>query len=250
MVGYYVPMRIGILTDIHGDWDSMERVLARLDGLRCDRLLCLGDLVVHGDHPNRVVDWFRQRPDLPVIKGNHDIGASIDDDALDGLRFFSEKSRAHTEAARAALTGENQAYLRTLPDQLVESDVIYTHATIGNPFALLRVQETLRDTFLLMAGQGLTVMVAGHSHRTRLFHWPRDKGFWCAHHPAEQGQWVYDLDPRDRYVINVGCTAQLKYDPHPPICAVFEPETRRIEFHELPDLRPGPLGYGGWKPVT
>lgn len=232
-------MRIGILTDIHGDWASMERVLAKLATLRCDRLICLGDLVVHGDHPNEVVDWFRARPDVPVIKGNHDIGASIEEHALDGLRFFSEKSRAHTEAARAALTDENRDFLRGLPDRIVEGDVIYTHATIGNPFALLRIQETLRDTFLLMAESGLNVMLAGHSHRTRVYHWPCGKALWCAHHPAEHGTWVYELDPDDRYVINVGCTAQLKYDLFPPICAVFEPAARRIEFHEIPDLRQG-----------
>jgi predicted phosphodiesterase len=259
-------VRIGILTDIHGDYTTMRRVLDRLESLRVDRLICLGDLVVHGDDHNAVVDFFRARPDIPVIKGNHDIGATIHDDRLDGLKFFSASSRDNTLACRAALSPENRAYLAELPPQHHEGTVLYTHATIvpasdenrahlaglfeldtahphldrasiGNPFGLLRHPDAVNQAFAAMP-DGTEIVVAGHTHRTRVHHWPAGKGVWCTDHPAETGNWTLELVPGDRYIINVGCTAQLKYDFFPPICAVFEPENRRLEFHELPDLRP------------
>lgn len=227
-------MRIGILTDIHGDYPTMRRVLDRLEALRVDRVMCLGDLVVHGGAPNEVVDYFRTRPDIPVIKGNHDIGATIPEAELEHLHFFSPDSRANTLAARATLTPENKAYLATLPLEIQEGQVTYTHAAIGNPFAILRQPELLAKVFEALP---TPVMIAGHTHRTRLHRWPRDKAVWCTDFPAETGTWVHELDPDERTIINVGCTAQLKFDVFPPICAVFEPENLRIEFVQLPDLR-------------
>ena len=227
-------MRIGILTDIHGDFGTMLRVVDRLEKLGVDQLVCLGDLVVHGEDHNAVVDWFRARPEIPVVKGNHDIGATIADADLDKLHFFSADSRANTEAARAALSDENKAYLAHLPLHVEAEDTLFTHATIGNPFALLRLPETIAGTFELMRQD---VLIAGHTHRTRVHHWPKGKAVWCTDHPAERGAWVHELVEGDRYIINVGCTAQLLYDLFPPICAIYEPRNRRIEFHELPDVR-------------
>lgn len=227
-------MRIGILTDIHGDIDTMRRVLERLETLGVDRIVCLGDLVVHGSSHNEVVDFFRGRPDIPVVKGNHDIGATIEDHSLDTLHFFSPASRENTLAARAALSDENKAYLASLPLHWEDGDAYFTHATIGNPFALLRKPATIAETFRMMP---VPILIAGHTHRTRVHHWPSGKSVWCTDHPAETGNWVLELNPDDRYIINVGCTAQLKFDIFPPICAVYEPVNRRMEFHELPDLR-------------
>jgi predicted phosphodiesterase len=229
-----VTVRIGILTDIHGDYETMSRVLACLEAQRVDRLVCLGDLVVHGPAPNAVVDWFRQQPEVLVVKGNHDIGATIADEHLDSLHFFSPDSRDNTHAARLALTEENKAYLQALPLEVREAGVCYTHAARGNPFAILRKPETIAKSFDTLDAP---LLFTGHTHRTRIHHWPADKTLWCTHHPTETKHWVTELVPEDRYIIHVGCTAQLKYDPHPPVCAVFEPANLRLEFHELPDLR-------------
>jgi len=227
-------VRIGILTDIHGDWDTMVRVVDHLEAQGVDRFICLGDLVVHGPSPNRVVDWFRARPEVVVVKGNHDVGATIADEHLEDLYFFSADSRGNTHATRRELSDENKAYLAALPLEVHEGEVCFTHAARGNPFALLRKPETIAHSFETLPG---SILIAGHTHRSRVHHWPADKPLWCTDHPVETGTWVHELRPGDRYIINVGCTAQLKYDPHPPVCAVFEPHTLRLEFHELADMR-------------
>lgn len=227
-------MRIGILTDIHGDYDTMLRVLACLEAQRVDRLICLGDLVVHGAAPNQVVDWFRKQKDVRAVKGNHDIGATIAQEKLEDLHFFSPDSRQNTQWTREALSEENRAYLDQLPLEEFEAGVCYTHAAKGNPFAVLRKPETIAGSFRSM---NEPIMFTGHAHRTRIHHWPEGKNFWCTYQPTESRQWITEFAPGDRYIVHVGCTAQLKYDPYPPICAVFEPKNLRLEFHELPDLR-------------
>lgn len=228
-------MRIGILTDIHGDYETLRRVLDHLEALGVDRMICLGDLVVHGEHHNAVVDFFRENAHVPVVKGNHDIGASIHPDALDSLRFFSPASRLHTEQARAALSPENVEFLHGLPLQFSEGEATFTHASIGDPFAILRRPEAIASTFERMP---TPILFSGHTHRSRVHHWPAGRTMWCSDSPAETRNLTLELTPGDRYIVNVGCVSQLKYDIHPPICAVYEPLERRVTFHELPDLRP------------
>ena len=44
-------MRFLILSDIHGNWEALEGVLASAEG-RWDRAVCCGDLVGYGADPN------------------------------------------------------------------------------------------------------------------------------------------------------------------------------------------------------
>lgn len=227
--------RIGLFTDIHGDWDTLRRILAALEALGVDRLVCLGDLVVHGPEPAAVVDWFLAHPEVVCLLGNHDIGASIEEERLPELTFFSRDSYANTLLARQALGQEQVAYLGALPLEHREGPFTFTHAAPGNPFALLRRPEAIAQAFAQLPSP---VMIAGHTHRTHVHHWPRGKAQWCSEAPLAEGRTRLDFVEGDRYVVNLGCTAQLRYDPHPPVCAVLEPEAACLTFHELPDLRP------------
>ena len=62
-------MRYLILSDIHGNREALEAVLAHAQGY--DQILCLGDLVGYGADPNFVVDWARANV-AAIVRGNHD----------------------------------------------------------------------------------------------------------------------------------------------------------------------------------
>jgi len=65
-------MKIGILSDIHGDYTALETAIERLDTLHgVDHILCAGDLVGRGPEPERVVQAVRERGIL-TVRGNHD----------------------------------------------------------------------------------------------------------------------------------------------------------------------------------
>ena len=105
-------MRCAIISDIHGNLDALQTVLA--DAGEVDALWCLGDLVGYGPEPNACVDLLRGRGAV-CVAGNHDWAAIGKMDTAD---FNPEAS----EAARwtgAQLSPENLAYLEGLPTQLV-----------------------------------------------------------------------------------------------------------------------------------
>ncbi len=64
-------MRLGLISDIHGDIRALETTLSRLDQLAVDQIVCLGDLVGYGSEPDAVVAQLRDRG-IPCIRGNHD----------------------------------------------------------------------------------------------------------------------------------------------------------------------------------
>ena len=67
-------MRIGFLSDIHGNREALDACLAQVRRQGVDRLVILGDLVGYGADPAWVVDCVRshvERGALAVM-GNHD----------------------------------------------------------------------------------------------------------------------------------------------------------------------------------
>lgn len=65
-------MKIGIVSDIHGDYGALKSALDRLDEHHhVDQILCAGDLVGRGPDPEAVINLIRERG-IPTVLGNHD----------------------------------------------------------------------------------------------------------------------------------------------------------------------------------
>ncbi len=137
-------MRIGIISDVHGDLDALEITLQQLQQHHnVSSILCAGDLVGRGPEQNRVVDVHRELG-IITVRGNHD-------------ELYS------------GLTSENVAYLRGLP--------LDWQGTIGgtrfymchgkpqnNMWGMYR--DHLSETYLNMVLGSLRadVLVTGHTH--------------------------------------------------------------------------------------
>ena len=68
-------MRALILSDIHGNLEALNAVLAAAEPY--DALWNLGDMVGYGGSPNEVIDLMRAKAQINV-RGNHDrVGAGL-----------------------------------------------------------------------------------------------------------------------------------------------------------------------------
>ena len=137
-------MRIGIISDIHADYDALKDVLNRLDQHhRVDRILCAGDLVGRGPEPDRVVELIRTW-NIPVARGNHD-------EWVYGLR------------------DENTRYLQNLPldwqGELAGIALYMCHGKPGNNIWGM-YEDHLSKTYLKMVLRSLKadVLITGHTH--------------------------------------------------------------------------------------
>ncbi len=64
-------MRLGLISDIHGDVVALELAWAHLTVMGVDRIVCAGDLVGYGPHPDRVVAFLAGHG-IDAVRGNHD----------------------------------------------------------------------------------------------------------------------------------------------------------------------------------
>ncbi|MFH1675667.1 MAG: metallophosphoesterase family protein, partial [bacterium] len=49
-------MKTAVISDIHSNLAALKSVLAKIDAIKCDRIICCGDLVGYGADANEVVD--------------------------------------------------------------------------------------------------------------------------------------------------------------------------------------------------
>ena len=63
-------MRYLVLTDIHGNIDALDAVLAAAGPV--DEHLVLGDVVGYGAGPNEVIERVQALEPAAIIRGNHD----------------------------------------------------------------------------------------------------------------------------------------------------------------------------------
>ena len=64
-------MKIAAISDIHGNIYALMKAFEDIESQNVDLIVCLGDLVGYGPHPNEVIALIRRR-DIPTIKGNYD----------------------------------------------------------------------------------------------------------------------------------------------------------------------------------
>ncbi len=64
-------MKLGLISDIHGDPIALELAWSHLIVLGADRIVCAGDLVGYGPFPDRVSAFLRDRQ-IAAVRGNHD----------------------------------------------------------------------------------------------------------------------------------------------------------------------------------
>jgi predicted phosphodiesterase len=115
-------VRFAAISDILGNLTAMESVLEEIDKLEqpVDRIVCAGDVVGLGPHPNEVIELLRERS-IESVKGNYD-------DAVARGTFNSGMDFPDTEAerldrlaldwTRRVLTASNLRYLSELPREV------------------------------------------------------------------------------------------------------------------------------------
>jgi predicted phosphodiesterase len=151
-------MRFLILSDIHGNRFGLESVLANASG-EYDTLLCLGDVVGYGAHPNECCEILRQH-NAVSLSGNHDAAAL----GLIDIDWFNPVAKAAILWTRAQLSDTNRDWLHTLPAQQdwPEHDFQTVHGSLREPWEeYITGPSVAEPVFLLMQH---TLCFFGHTH--------------------------------------------------------------------------------------
>lgn len=157
-------MRLGLISDIHGNLLALDLVLADLQAARVDQILCLGDVASLGPQPNEVIARLREL-DIPVLRGNHEA-------YLLNLELTADQQpwlRAVEHWCRSRLSDDEVAYLRSLPDQWtgwLEPGVALTafHGSPRSNEEWLFPTTAPEQLDAMLAGLTAPVLAGGHTH--------------------------------------------------------------------------------------
>ena len=189
-------MRIGVFSDVHGNWEALERVLRALEDDDVNRLYCAGDIVGYGPDPNLCVEKIMAVVDA-VVAGNHDWAVT----GQASTDSFNEYARSAIEWTRTMVSTETEGYLAKLPICYVEGEITTVHGTPVEPEAWNYMLDTgnAHRSFDAMTTQ---ICFIGHSHIPVAF--IRDSKDKISVRGAENVR----IEEDKMYLINVGSVGQ------------------------------------------
>ncbi|MDB5351061.1 MAG: phosphoesterase, family [Planctomycetota bacterium] len=149
-------MKLGLISDIHGDPLSLELAWSHLTIMGADRIVCAGDTVGYGPYPDRAVAFLTSRK-IDCVRGNHDRWA------------LQRGPGRRDEFGGSAPSAETLATLGTFPvDRPIESCGRIVLVAHGSPTSDMEyvVRKTHGPEVLdrLLADLGVDVLVVGHTH--------------------------------------------------------------------------------------
>jgi len=189
---------IAVLSDIHGNLEALEAVVADLDKYSPDRVICLGDMIGYGPDPARVIEFIRQRG-FHCLVGNHEAGFR-QEKYRNWMNFQVIENNQQTEQL---LSDENIKYLAELPHNIIIDNMLFVHGFPPKSFlTYLRncSDKVIRQLFEIHPYQFYFV---GHTHTLSLV---------CGDHETVERGWLecgeQRLDCMKKYIINCGSVGQ------------------------------------------
>lgn len=229
-------MRYLIVSDVHANWFGLEAVLKDAENT-WDKVLCLGDVVVYGAHPNECCESLRAL-DAHLVMGNHDAAAV-------GYLPFEEWNEVATSGlhwTRDRLSKENWRWLAQ-----GSGAEIFSGSSEGLPFVVTHgnLEEPFYETYILsfveafddlerLSKLGVRLGFFGHTHRAVAYrlqlplHTKSDIAITSLPHGGEVA-----IDPDALYLINPGSCGQPR-DKNPQVrYALFDSSTQTVRINAV-----------------
>jgi predicted phosphodiesterase len=218
------PMRLGIFSDVHANYEALSAVLEAYRRESIDVYYCLGDTVGYGGSPNECADLVRGIAKKTIL-GNHDAAVAGRMD----YSYYYEAARQALDTHAALLTPENMQWLRGLPymEKLPEIGVDLCH---GSPariqeFDYIFAPEQARELLPIWDELGDLTLI-GHSHLCKVF----------ALTPTtveELPVTDFVLEPKRKYVVSVGSVGQPRDYDNRASYTVYDTATKKFEFKRI-----------------
>ncbi len=211
-------MKIVIISDIHGNLEAMNMVLKYIENMKGEkRVVCLGDIVGYGPNPTECFNIVQSLTDK-ICLGNHE--DSIQD--LDYDYQITKHARAAIRWTRGVLSEEIKEAIISLPLQIEEDNVLYTHASPDDPMRWKYITNAL-SAYPSLVEMKYSLCFIGHSHIPGIY----------TDYRLPMGDNKAILSKEGKTIINAGSVGQPR-DGSPMLSfAVFDDQDWNVELIRL-----------------
>jgi predicted phosphodiesterase len=222
-------MKYLLLSDVHGNRFGLEEVLKAADG-RYDKVLCLGDVVGYGAHPNECCALLREIGAIS-LSGNHDAAAL----GLIDITWFNPVAETAILWTRRALSTDNSEWLRSLPAQMefAENNFQCVHGSLREPWEeYITGPETAEPNLLLVEHR---VCFFGHTHQAVVYRAPADN--WTSPLQMQGAQMpeggTFELEDDWKYLVNPGSCGQPRDGNRQARYAIFNTDSQQVQVFAI-----------------
>ena len=212
-------MKYALVSDIHANLEAFTACLKVIEEERCDKIVCLGDIVGYGANPRECIKMVREYG-MATIAGNHDFACI----GKTNINYFNSYAKESTLWTRKVTTEEDKEFLNSLPLVDYHDDFTVVHGTLYSPELFDYIQTTY-DAYLSLQLLENQVCFLGHSHVPITFF---------------QGEMIsYTLHPEItledgvRALVNIGSIGQPRDDNPRASFAIYDTEARKIKVHRV-----------------
>ena len=215
-------MKYAIISDIHSNWEALERAYEEIQKKGVDQIVCLGDVVGYGANPSECLALIHEISS-EIIMGNHDR-------AIEDVRLrdeFTDWAREAIEWTAGILSHEEKKQIREFAPIVINrrENVTWTHGSAHEPdeFHYLFSETDARHSFRVLE---TNVCFFGHTHIPSLFSAK-------SHEARYLTAGIYQLVEGERYLINPGSIGQPR-DRNPKLgFALFDSDRLTLEIVRL-----------------
>lgn len=211
-------MTTAVLSDIHGNLEALDAVLAEIAARDVGRLLVCGDVVGYGANPAECLDRLMAL-DPVIVAGNHDWAAvgrlpteSFNDDAAAAVLWTSRQ-----------LDEPRREVLGALPLEYRDHSLLAVHSSPCAPSEWPYLVE-VDDVRRAIEQSDRPLCFVGHSHVPFVY------GLGDGLEAFDRRPGRTALRPDWRYLINVGSVGQPRDGDPRASFAVLHGESRSIEL--------------------
>lgn len=211
-------MRLGIISDIHANYEALVAVYKALEASGCEEYYCLGDVVGYGPSPKECIQFVREH-NIKCVIGNHDKYVSEDCDSWP-IKDYAQKAILWT---RSVLSEDELEWLRALPVKIDAHGITFIHASLDDdetslawPY-ILDTNAAARHFFF----QTEKICFFGHIHIPLVFTLGHDHSVGL----ELLRSCTLDKDSRIKYLLNVGSVGQPRDSDRRASSVMYDTET-------------------------
>jgi len=217
-------MKTGIFSDVHGNLEALEAVLAAMTERKVERHWCLGDLVGYCANPNECVARVRQAAEA-VVRGNHDAACTGGDD----IASFNQFARQAILWTIHHLEDGHKEWLKNLPMTVTRDDILLVHASPRDPGSWHYIHNRMRVGEMVRAFSATQarLIFVGHSHQPMIL--------------VQKGEEYYrflgdriKIEADCRYLVNVGSSGQPRDGNPQASYVIYDPAAGTVAIERVP----------------
>jgi predicted phosphodiesterase len=227
-LGRAAALKRAIISDIHGNLEALETVLAHIKEQGVDEIFCLGDVIGYGPRPCECLDAVMANCKVALL-GNHDQGALFDPEGFNSgaeRAIFWTRDQLESSKGDRDQVDQRWDFLGGLPRVHRDRDWLFVHGSARNPVNEYVFPE---DIYNQKKMEKLFSLVPhgcfqGHTHVPGVF--TESRNFVT----PEETNYVFEVNDQ-KFMVNVGSVGQPR-DGDPRSCYIVQ-EDDKITFHRV-----------------